>query len=176
MFADRVAPGMSARVFVQPSHGFTLPSDSNAPIIMIGPGTGIAPFRAFLHERDATSAKGKNWLFFGDQRGACDFLYKDELLDLSARGILTRLNTAFSRDQSDKVYVQHRMLEHGSEIFAWLQDGAYVYVCGDAKRMAVDVDKALCEIIREHGNMDEPNAIEHKKSLVATGRYIRDIY
>lgn len=176
MFADRVAPGSKARVFVQPSHGFTLPSDPNASIIMIGPGTGIAPFRAFLHERAAMKARGRNWLFFGDQRSDCDFLYRDELHEFAESGILTRLETAFSRDQGEKVYVQNRMLEQGKELFAWLQDGAYVYVCGDAKRMAVDVDKAMCEIIQSHGALDDHAAMAYKTSLISSGRYIRDVY
>ena len=176
MFADRVEPGGKVRVFVQPSHGFTLPADPDAPIIMIGPGTGIAPFRAFLHERDALAAKGKNWLFFGDQRGDCDFLYQEELNDLTTRGVLTHLDTAFSRDQHEKVYVQHRLLERGKELFAWLEAGAFVFVCGDAKRMAVDVDRALRDVVRNHGAMDEAEAKEYLRKLGSAGRYLRDIY
>jgi sulfite reductase (NADPH) flavoprotein alpha-component len=176
MFADRVGPGSQARVFVQPSHGFTVPADPNASMIMIGPGTGIAPFRAFLHERDAVGAKGKNWLFFGDQRGECDFLYEEELRDLRTRGVLTRLDTAFSRDQHEKIYVQHRLLEHGQELFQWLEDGAHVFVCGDAKRMATDVDRALREVISTHGARDEVKAREYVQELAAAGRYLRDVY
>jgi sulfite reductase (NADPH) flavoprotein alpha-component len=176
MLADRVETGSQVRVFVQPSHGFTLPADPDAPIVMIGPGTGIAPFRAFLHERDAIGARGKNWLFFGDQRGTCDFLYEDELNDLAARGVLTRLDTAFSRDQDRKVYVQHRMLEHGGGLFAWLEAGAHVFVCGDARRMAVDVDRALREVVRVHGTRDDDAAAAYVRDLAFAGRYLRDVY
>ena len=151
MLADRVQPGSPLRVFVQPSHGFTLPADADAPILMIGPGTGIAPFRAFLQERDAIKAPGENWLFFGDQRGAVDFLYEDELSELAARGVLNRLDTAFSRDGDRKLYVQHRILECGADVYAWLEEGASVFVCGDARRMAPDVDRTLREVIRVHG-------------------------
>ena len=176
MFADRVGPGSQARVFVQPSHGFTVPADPHAPMIMIGPGTGIAPFRAFLHERDAVGAKGKNWLFFGDQRGECDFLYEEELRDLTKRGVLTKLDTAFSRDQNDKVYVQHRILEQGKELFQWLEEGAYIFVCGDAKRMAVDVDRAFREVISKHGARDDGQTRDYMQRLASAGRYLRDIY
>jgi sulfite reductase (NADPH) flavoprotein alpha-component len=168
--------GGTLRVFVQKSHGFTIPSDPDAPTIMIGPGTGIAPFRAFLHERDAIGAKGRNWLFFGDQRGAFDFLYEDELMDLKARGVLTRLDTAFSRDQGSKVYVQDRITENGSELFAWLRDGAFLYVCGDAKRMAADVDRALRSVIARHGGTSVDEARARLNALAASGRYRRDVY
>lgn len=176
MLADRVGPGSPVRVFVQKSHGFTLPPDPAAPLIMIGPGTGIAPFRAFLHERDAVDAPGKNWLFFGDQRGSIDFLYEAELSDLLRRGVLTHLDTAFSRDQDRKVYVQHRILERGPELFRWLQDGAYVYVCGDAKCMASDVDRALRAVVRDHGRLGDDSARSYLADLAAAGRYCRDVY
>ena len=176
MLADRVAPGSPLRVFVNKSHGFTIPKDHDAPMVMIGPGTGIAPFRAFLHERDAVGARGKSWLFYGDQRSAFDFLYEDELNELLARGVLTRLDTAFSRDGSDKVYVQHKLLERGAELFEWLQQGAYVYVCGDAKRMASDVDKALRDVVRTHGKMDDEAVKAYFASLTSSGRYARDVY
>ncbi len=176
MLADRVAPGSPLRVFVQKSHGFTIPADPGAATIMIGPGTGIAPFRAFLHERDAIGAKGPNWLFFGDQRGATDFLYEDELADLRARGVLTRLDTAFSRDQDRKIYVQDRIVEHGRDLFAWLQDGAHVFVCGDAKRMAADVDRALRRVVRDHGARTDEEASAYVARLAAAGRYGRDVY
>jgi sulfite reductase (NADPH) flavoprotein alpha-component len=176
MLADRVVPGAPLRVFVQKSHGFTLPSDPATPVIMVGPGTGVAPFRAFLHERDATGAPGKNWLFFGDQRGATDFLYESELTDLLERGVLTRLDTAFSRDQDAKVYVQHRMLERGAELFAWLEDGAHLYVCGDAKRMAADVDRALREVIARHGARSPEAASAYVADLTRAGRYKKDVY
>ena len=176
MLADRVRPGSTVRVFVQKSHGFTLPADPAAPVIMVGPGTGIAPFRAFLHVRDATGAPGKNWLFFGDQRGSIDFLYEEELADLLRRGVLTHLDTAFSRDQERKVYVQHRILEHGPSLFRWLEDGAHVYVCGDARRMAADVDRALRAVVRDHGGKGDDAAKAYLADLSANGRYCRDVY
>ena len=176
MLADRVEPGSTLRVFIQKSHGFTIPADPNAPAIMIGPGTGIAPFRAFLHERDVIGAKGKNWLFFGDQRSEFDFLYEEELTDLKNRGVLTRLDTAFSRDQDRKVYVQDRIVENGKDVYAWLQEGAHVFVCGDAKRMAADVDKALREVIRSQGAMSEEAASNYVAQLSTSGRYRRDVY
>jgi sulfite reductase (NADPH) flavoprotein alpha-component len=176
MLANRVEPGTLLRVFVQKSHGFTIPADPNAPMIMIGPGTGIAPFRAFLHERDAIGAKGSNWLFFGDQRCTEDFLYEDELIDFLRRGLLTRLDTAFSRDTEAKVYVQHRIKERGADVFDWLEHGASVFVCGDAKRMAADVDRALREVVREHGKPDDQGAAAYIAKLSSSGRYCRDVY
>jgi sulfite reductase (NADPH) flavoprotein alpha-component len=143
---------------------------------MIGPGTGIAPFRAFLHERKATGARGKNWLFFGDQRAATDFLYRDELAALMHDGVLTRLDTAFSRDQPEKIYVQHRMLEHASELYSWLEAGAHVYVCGDASRMAKDVDAALHTIIERAGGKTPEQAAAYVQALKAAKRYARDVY
>jgi sulfite reductase (NADPH) flavoprotein alpha-component len=176
MLADRVGKGAPLRVFVQKSHGFALPDDPGAPIVMIGPGTGIAPFRAFLHERDALGSRGKAWLFFGDQRSASDFLYKDELEEFLRHGTLTRLDTAFSRDQGSKVYVQDRITENGSEVFAWLRDGALIYVCGDAKRMAADVDRALRGVIARHGGTSDDEAQARLKALAVSGRYRRDVY
>lgn len=176
MLADRVAPGTTFRAFVQRTHGFGLPDDPTTPIIMIGPGTGIAPFRAFLHERDAVRALGKNWLIFGDQRRAHDFLYEAELTEFLRRGVLTRLDTAFSRDSDQKIYVQHRMIEHGATLFDWLRDGAWVYVCGDARRMAADVDRALRTVIREHGRMTEAEAGAYLAAMASEGRYRRDVY
>ncbi len=176
MLADRVESGTPLRVFVQKSHGFSLPADPEAATVLIGPGTGIAPFRAFLHERDVVGAKGKNWLFFGDQRSEFDFLYQEELSDFLRRGLLTRLDTAFSRDQGVKVYVQDRLRENGAELYSWLQSGAHVYVCGDAKRMAADVDRALREVIRDHGRVGEDDAKGYIARLAAEGRYLRDIY
>ncbi len=163
-------------MFIQKSHGFTIPGDPNAPAIMVGPGTGIAPFRAFLHERDAIGAKGKNWLFFGDQRSQFDFLYEEELADLKARGVLTRLDTAFSRDQERKVYVQDRIVENGKELYSWLQEGAHFFVCGDAKRMAADVDRALRQVVKTHGGMTEDAATAYVAKLSTDGRYRRDVY
>ncbi len=176
MLADRVSAEGTLRVFVQKSHGFSLPKDPMTPVIMVGPGTGIAPFRAFLQERDATGAKGANWLFFGDQRSAHDYLYRDELADFAARGVLTRLDTAFSRDQDAKVYVQDRILEHGAAVYDWLQRGAHVFICGDAKRMAADVDRALREVIRREGDMTEESARAYLAKLASSGRYLRDVY
>ncbi len=150
MPADRVVAGDPVRVFVRKPHGFTIPDDPTTPIIMVGPGTGIAPFRAFLHERDAIGATGKNWLFFGDQKSETDFLYRDELEALQTKGVLTALDTACSRDQSAKIYVQDRLKQHGAEVYAWLEAGAAVFVCGGAKRMAADVDRALREVIQTH--------------------------
>ena len=163
-------------VFVQPSHGFRLPSHGNRPVIMIGPGTGIAPFRAFLEERRAIGANGRNWLFFGDQCQAHDFLYREELEAMLAGGTLTRLDTAFSRDQSEKIYVQHRMLENAGEFWTWLEGGAHVYVCGDARRMAKDVDTALHEVIRKAGGKSPEQAAEYVQKLKTGKRYQRDVY
>ena len=174
--SDRCDAGAEVPVFVQKSHGFTVPADPGKPMIMVGPGTGIAPFRAFLEERAATEAPGKNWLFFGDQRGECDFLYREELAGYQASGLLTRLDTAFSRDQAEKVYVQHRMAEHGAELFAWLQEGGHFYVCGDASRMAADVDNALHDVVAAHGRLSPAAAKEYVAALAAEGRYQRDVY
>lgn len=176
MFADRVSAGDKVRVFVQPSHGFTVPADPAAPMIMVGPGTGIAPFRAFLEERQATDATGKNWLFFGDQHEACDFVYHDELAAMQSAGLLTRLSTAFSRDQEEKVYVQDRLRESGAELWNWLEEGGSFYVCGDAKRMAADVDKALHDVVAEHGGMGVDQAKAYVNKLKESGRYARDVY
>ncbi|QDU90456.1 Sulfite reductase [NADPH] flavoprotein alpha-component [Pirellulimonas nuda] len=176
MFADRLPAGSAVRVFVQPSHGFTVPADPTAAMIMVGPGTGIAPFRAFLEEREAARAPGKNWLFFGDQCAATDYLYQEQLSAMQSSGLLTRIDTAFSRDQQAKVYVQDRMRAAGAELFAWLEAGAYFFVCGDAKRMAVDVDRALHEVIAEHGARDEASARAYVEALRNSKRYVRDVY
>jgi sulfite reductase (NADPH) flavoprotein alpha-component len=174
--ADRVQKETNVPVFVQRSHGFRLPVDGAKPIIMIGPGTGIAPFRAFVEERRAVGAKGKNWLFFGDQQAACDFLYREELETMLKENSLARLDTAFSRDQQEKIYVQHRMLEHAGELWSWLEDGAHVYVCGDAKRMAKDVDAALHEAIQKAGAKSAEQAAEYVAKLKSEKRYQRDVY
>jgi sulfite reductase (NADPH) flavoprotein alpha-component len=163
-------------VFVHTSPGFRLPTSGDTPVIMIGPGTGIAPFRAFLADRVATGAKGRNWLFFGDQRREFDFLYRTEMDSYLATGALTRLDVAFSRDQAEKVYVQHRMKDAGKEIWAWLDAGAHVYVCGDARRMALDVDHALHAIVSEHGGMSAEDAKDFVKKLTKAKRYQRDVY
>ncbi len=173
--ADR-ATDAPVPVFVQPSHGFKLPADTNVPIIMVGPGTGIAPFRAFLQERRATNAPGKNWLFFGDQKRASDFLYRDQLEAWLADGHLTRLDLAFSRDQAEKIYVQQRMIEAGAELWSWLQSGAHFYVCGDASRMAKDVDAALHTIAETAGGLSKDAAAEYVGKLKSEKRYQRDVY
>jgi sulfite reductase (NADPH) flavoprotein alpha-component len=174
--AERVQPGQRVRVFVQRSHGFGLPESGDTPIIMVGPGTGIAPFRAFLQERRATGARGRAWLFFGDQRQDCDFLYREELEEHLRHGTLSRLETAFSRDQEEKVYVQHRLLENAAEVWSWLVDGAHLYVCGDAKRMARDVDETLRRIATEQGRLSPDAAKRYLTALAREMRYQRDVY
>ncbi len=175
--AERAKPG-EARigVFVHANKAFRPPADMSRPMIMVGPGTGIAPFRAFLHHRLASGAMGKNWLFFGDQRAATDFLYQDELATLMKAGVLTRLDTAFSRDQAEKIYVQTRMMENATELFAWLEQGAHFYVCGDASRMAKDVDAALHKVIELAGNRTPEQAADYVQALKAEKRYARDVY
>ncbi len=173
--ADRAADA-TLPVFVHISKNFRLPDDGEIPIIMVGPGTGIAPFRAFLEERQATEAKGDNWLFFGDQHAATDFLYQNELEKLHRDELLTHLHTAFSRDGAEKVYVQHRMREHAAELWAWLEDGAHFYVCGDAKRMAKDVDATLHDIAQTAGGKSAAGAKAFVDELKKTKRYQRDVY
>lgn len=163
-------------VFIQQSHGFRLPSEGSTPVIMVGPGTGIAPFIAFLQERAAMKTPGPNWLFFGDQRRESDFLYERELASFQQQGVLSRLDTAFSRDQAEKIYVQNRMLDNGAELWNWLNAGAHFYVCGDAKRMAKDVDNALFEIVKTHGTMTEQSAKEYLAEMKKAKRYLRDVY
>ena len=172
----RVAPGDKIKVYVQKAQHFALPDDPAKPIIMIGPGTGVAPFRAFLHERQAAKAPGPNWLFFGHQRSDCDFFYEDEFSAMHAAGHLTRLSLAWSRDGNDKVYVQHRMREAGAELWSWLNDGAHIYVCGDALRMAKDVETALSEIVVAHGGRTPADAAKFIGELKASGRYQADVY
>ncbi len=172
---DRTPPGEPVPVFIHPSEGFRL-APPDRPIIMIGPGTGIAPFRAFLQERRMTGASGRNWLFFGNPHRETDFLFEDELLAYARDGLLTRLDTAFSRDQEHKVYVQHRMLEQAALLWAWLQDGAHLYVCGDAERMARDVDRGLAYILAKEGRMEPAAAKAYLARLASEGRYQRDIY
>lgn len=175
-FAERLRLGRKVPVYVQRAHAFALPSDPAKPVVMVGPGTGVAPFRAFLQERALTGAPGRNWLFFGNQHRASDFLYRGELEGHAKRGVLARLDTAFSRDQPRKVYVQHRMLENAAELWRWLEDGAHFYVCGDAKRMAADVDAALIRIVAEQGARDEAAAKQYLAELAKGGRYQRDVY
>ncbi len=174
--ADLVDENTPVPVFFTPNKVFRVPEDDSLPMIMVGPGTGIAPFRAFLQEREFRQASGKNWLFFGDRNAATDFIYKDELELMQEKGILNRLDLAFSRDQEEKIYVQDRMREHGEELFAWLEQGGYFFVCGDAYRMAKDVDKALFDIIAEHGKMSVIEAANYVSNLKKEKRYVRDVY
>jgi sulfite reductase (NADPH) flavoprotein alpha-component len=174
--ADRVRDGDKVKVYVQKAHGFGLPADPSVPIIMIGPGTGIAPFRAFLHDRMATKAPGRNWLFFGHQRSDYDFFYADELTGMKSAGVLTRLSLAWSRDRDEKFYVQDRMREVGRDLWAWLADGAHVYVCGDAQRMAKDVERALVDIVAQHGARTSDEAVAFLGELKRKGRYQQDVY
>ncbi len=175
-FADRVAAGDPTAVYVHQNPRFRLPSDPGTPIIMIGPGTGIAPFRAFLHHRRKHGFTGRTWLFFGERHAQCDFLYRPEFESFVAGHELSRIDTAFSRDQTQKIYVQHRMLEAGKEIWSWLQDGAVIYVCGDATHMAKDVDAALQAIIAKHGRRSAAQAQLETHAMAADGRYLRDVY
>jgi sulfite reductase (NADPH) flavoprotein alpha-component len=174
--ADLVESGDKVKCYFAPNKSFAVPENDELPIIMVGPGTGIAPFRAFLEEREARTATGENWLFFGDRNAKDDFIYRDEIEVMQASGLLTRLDLAFSRDQPEKIYVQDRMLEQGAELFAWLERGAYFYVCGDAYRMAKDVDEALRKIVAKHGAMDSEAAESYVNDLKKAKRYVRDVY
>lgn len=176
-FLSDHAEGVQPGVFVHSNKAFRLPENGDKPVIMVGPGTGVAPFRAFLEERKVSGAKGRNWLFFGNPYEKQDFLYKDELMQMQEDGVLTKLDVAFSRDQAEKIYVQHRMLEQGADLWKWLHDdGGYFYVCGDASRMAKDVDAALHEIAQKHGSLSEDAAEEFIKQLKKEKRYARDVY
>jgi NADPH-dependent sulfite reductase flavoprotein alpha-component len=175
-FLADAEPGSPVPVFVQRNDRFRPPADPATPMIMVGPGTGVAPFLGFLEERRALGHSGANWLFFGEQHRATDFYYREELDALSRSGTLTRLDTAFSRDQRAKVYVQDRMREHGAQLWSWLQDGAHLYVCGDASRMAKDVDRALHDIAVAHGGLDPDAAAAQVKQLTSDRRYLRDVY
>ncbi|MEM6779825.1 MAG: sulfite reductase subunit alpha [Planctomycetota bacterium] len=174
--ADMVPVGTEAGIFMMPNKSFGVPDDDDAPMIMVGPGTGIAPFRAFLEERRDRGAGGTNWLFFGDQKRECDFIYEDELAEMSQSGVLKRLDLAFSRDQADKIYVQHRMMENGKDLFGLLEEGGYFFVCGDATRMAKDVDAALHQIVATHGAKSNDDATEYVNELKRQKRYVRDVY
>jgi sulfite reductase (NADPH) flavoprotein alpha-component len=174
--AGRIDPGDSPRVFVQKAQHFALPADPNKPIIMVGPGTGIAPFRAFLQERIATRAPGPNWLYFGHQRSDFDFFYEDELKAMRAAGHLTRLTLAWSRDSDEKIYVQHRMRDDGRDLWAWLERGAHIYVCGDALRMAKDVERALIDVVAVHGKRSPEDAARYVEDLKKNDRYQADVY
>jgi sulfite reductase (NADPH) flavoprotein alpha-component len=164
------------KVYLKPNPHFRLPTDPAQPIVMIGPGTGVAPFRAFMQERDAIGATGKSWLFFGARNFTHDFLYQLEWQDLLKSGVLTRLDLAFSRDQQEKIYVQQRMWENRKELFAWLQDGAAVYVCGDAQAMAKDVHATLIRVIADQSGRDEQAATLFLDEMRRGGRYLRDVY
>jgi sulfite reductase (NADPH) flavoprotein alpha-component len=161
--------------YVHPNHCFRLPEEDKS-VIMIGPGTGIAPFRSFLAERDATGASGKNWLFFGEQHFITDFLYQTEIQSWLETGVLTKVDTAFSRDQDEKIYVQHKMLQHGDEFFEWLQAGSNVYVCGAKEPMSVDVEQAVVKIIEQFGDRSEEEARQYLDNLKEDGRYVTDVY
>jgi len=174
--AERIKPGDKLKVYVQKAHAFGLPADPSVPIIMVGPGTGVAPFRAFLHERMATKAPGRNWLFFGHQRSDYDFFYADEFAGMKQKGVLTRLSLAWSRDTEEKFYVQDRMRQSGRDVWAWLADGAHVYVCGDAQRMAKDVERALVDIVAQHGVRTTDEAVAFVTELKRKGRYQQDVY
>ncbi|WP_446811114.1 sulfite reductase subunit alpha [Methylomonas sp. 2BW1-5-20] len=174
--ADLVNEESDVRIFFTPNNNFRVPADDNLPMIMVGPGTGIAPFRAFLQEREFRKAPGKNWLFFGDRNASTDFIYREEIEAMQANGLLTKLDLAFSRDQAEKIYVQDRMKENGAELYAWLEQGGYFFVCGDAYRMAKDVDQALHEVIREHGKKTLIEAVEYINQLKKDKRYVRDVY
>jgi sulfite reductase (NADPH) flavoprotein alpha-component len=163
-------------VFLHENNNFRLPADTNAPVIMVGPGTGIAPFRAFLEYRQTLGHRGDNWLFFGEQRSVSDYLYKDQFEGMAADGFLTRLDTAFSRDQKAKVYVQDRMREHAEDLFAWLESGAYFYVCGDAERMAKDVERTLLDTIAIGLNGTLDQAAEYLAEMKKQKRYQLDVY
>ncbi|HET7850730.1 MAG TPA: sulfite reductase subunit alpha [Pseudolabrys sp.] len=174
--SSRIALGAPLKVYVQKAQHFALPADPATSVIMIGPGTGIAPFRAFLQERAATRAPGRNWLFFGHQRSNFDFFYEKELVAMRSAGLLTRLTLAWSRDAEEKIYVQHRMREVGRDLWAWLADGAHIYVCGDALRMAKDVERALVDVVAKHGSRSADEAVAFVAELKKSGRYQQDVY
>lgn len=174
--ADGLNAGQTARVFVERNEYFKLPQNPGTPILMIGPGTGVAPFRAFVQEREASGARGKSWLFFGNPHFETDFLYQTEWQQALKKGTLTRFDVAFSRDQAEKVYVQHRLLQQGREVFDWLENGAHVYVCGDKSRMAGDVQEAFRQIVAEHGGRSAEQAAEYVAELKRQRRYLEDVY
>ncbi|MGE9291046.1 MAG: assimilatory sulfite reductase (NADPH) flavoprotein subunit [Puniceicoccales bacterium] len=175
-FADLIERGDTSQVYFHANKNFRLPQNPDTPVIMVGPGTGVAPFRAFIEERAATDAKGKNWLFFGDQHFQSDFLYQLEWQDYLKDGVLDRMDVAFSRDTPEKVYVQHKMKERAKDLYAWLEEGAHFYVCGDASRMAKDVATALQEVVAEQGGMSSEDAAAYVKQLKKDKRYQQDVY
>lgn len=172
----RLEEGQEVKVYVESNQNFRLPENGDTPVIMIGPGTGIAPFRAFMQEREAQEAEGKNWLFFGNPNFTQDFLYQVEWQRFLKEGVLDKISLAFSRDQKDKVYVQHRILEEGEQVFAWLEQGAHIYVCGDANRMAKDVNDALVAVVEKHGNKSHEEAEQYVNDLRRNKRYQKDVY
>ncbi len=174
--ADLAKVGDKVKCYFSPNKQFKIPEDGNKPIIMVGPGTGIAPFRAFLEEREADGAKGDNWLLFGDRNKEHDFIYKEEIEAMQDSGLITKLDLAFSRDQDEKIYVQDKMRENGAEMFAWLERGGYFFICGDAYRMAKDVDIALHQLIQKHGLMSEDESVSYVNKLKKEKRYVRDVY
>ena len=176
LIAERLQLGDTLPIYIQNNKHFKLPESPEAPIIMVGPGTGVAPFRAFMQEREEIGAQGKSWMFFGDQHFVTDFLYQTEWQKWLKDGVLTKMDVAFSRDTAEKVYVQHRMLEHSKELFEWLQQGAFVYICGDKKNMAQDVHNTLLEIIEKEGGMNREKAEEYLADLKQQQRYQRDVY
>ena len=175
-YLNHLNPGNDVKVYVESSDHFRLPEDTSKPIIMIGPGTGIAPFRAFLQERSSNESSGKNWLFFGNPYFSEDFLYQTEWQDFQNEGLLDEIDLAFSRDQDKKIYVQHRIIEKSKAFWKWILDGAHIYVCGDEKRMAKDVNQALIEVISKEGKMTEEKAIKYLDDLRRAGRYQKDVY
>lgn len=174
--SDRLEEDETVPVYIDPNKNFKLPDDDDAPIIMIGPGTGVAPFRAFMQEREERGARGPNWLFFGEQHFHTDFLYQAEWLNWRRQGLLEHVSVAFSRDQEEKIYVQNRVRDNSTEIWSWLQDGAYIYVCGDADNMAPDVNEALIDVIAREGNRSRDEATEYLRELAREKRYQRDVY
>ena len=174
-FLSQLSEDNELKFYVHPNNSFRLP-DTDKNIIMIGPGTGIAPFRSFVAERDAIGAAGKNWLFFGEQHFASDFFYQTEIQNWFETSVLTKVNTAFSRDQPGKIYVQHKMLQHGNEFFEWLQAGSYIYVCGSKEPMSVDVEQTILQIIEQFGERSKEDAIKYLDELKEDGRYITDVY
>ncbi len=175
MLADRAPPSTELEVYVLPAPHFRLPANGDVPIVMIGPGTGVAPYRAFLEEREHSGAKGKTWLFFGT-RHARDRFYQDEFEAMQSRGALTRMDVAYSRDQPERIYVQHKMHEHAAELYAWIEEGANLYVCGDAQRMSPDVQAELIDVIARGANVDREKALGELRAMEAAGRYCKDVY
>ncbi|MBV7505481.1 assimilatory sulfite reductase (NADPH) flavoprotein subunit [Bacillus sp. sid0103] len=174
--AERLQPGDTVPVYIQHNDNFKLPKNPDAPIIMVGPGTGTAPFRSFMQEREEIGAEGKSWFFFGDQHFVTDFLYQTEWQKWLQNGVLTKMDVAFSRDTAEKVYVQHRMLEHSKELYEWLEEGAHLYICGDEKNMAHDVHKTLIDIIEKEGSLSREKAVEYLAEMQQQKRYQRDVY